>query len=183
MSHSHHHHNIFHYLLNRELSKIYLTIAGRSFAIALIGIFVPVYLFKQGFDIKYVFLFYSIISATFALTVMFSAKLSTKIGIKHGILISMPFLIMHYILLQFITTNTINWIFFLSPIAAGLHSSFFWLNFHIDFAGFSSKKLRAEQVGGYQILCSILAALGPVIGGIILLSLGFSPNKIHVISS
>ncbi len=174
MPHIHHHHNFFNYFLNRELSEVYLTVAGRAFAIALIGVFVPIYLFQQGFDIRYIFLFYSIVSAAFALTVFLSAKISTKIGIKHGMLLSMPFLIAYYLLLQFVIPNTLNWIFFLAPIAAGLHSSFFWVNFHTDFARFSSRKFRAEQVAGYQIFCSVLAALGPIIGGFILLKLGFN---------
>jgi len=175
MPHTHqHHHNIFHYFLNRELSEIYLTVAGKTFAISLIGIFVPIYLFQMGFELRYIFLFFAILSAVFALTVFFAAKLSTKIGIKHGLLISMPFLIAFYILLQSITTNALNWLFFLAPVLAGIHNSFFWLNFHTDFARFSSRRFRAEQISGYAIVCALLSALGPVIGGIILLYFGFN---------
>ncbi|UZE94244.1 MAG: MFS transporter [Candidatus Pacearchaeota archaeon] len=175
-----HHHSIFHYLLNKELSEIYITIAGKTFALALIAIFIPIYLFQINFELRYIFLFYALVSISFALTVFFSAKLSTKTGIKHGMLISMPFLIGYFILLQFLTSNSLDWIFFLAPILSGIHGSLFWMNFHIDFYEFSSRKLRAEQISGYAIISLILAAIGPVIGGFILVSLGFNPLFIFV---
>jgi len=168
-----HMHNFFHYFLNRELIEIYLTIAVRAFAISLIGIFVPIYLFKMGFSLHYIFLFYAIASAVFSSTVFLSAKLSTKIGIKHGILISMPFLIAYYLLLRSITINSLNWLFFLTPIIAGIHSSLFWVNFHIDFAAFSSKKIRAEQISGSKIFSALLSALGPIAGAFFISYIGF----------
>ena len=171
---SHHHHNIFHYFLNRELSEIYITIAIKYFAISLIAIFVPIYLFQQGFDLRYIFLFFAIYSFFFFLTAYSSIKLSTRIGIKHGMLISMPFLIAYFILLDFVTPNSLNWIFFLAPILAGIHGSLFWGNFHIDFAAFSSRKTRAQQISGYTVIALILAAIGPIVGGFIILHLGFN---------
>jgi MFS family permease len=170
----HHHHSFFHYLLNRELSEIYITVAIKFFALSLITIFIPIYLFQLGFDLKYIFLFFAIISAAASLTVYLSLKLSTKLGIKHGILISIPFLIAFYILLQFITTNSLNWIFFLAPIVGGIECSLFWTNFHTDFAAFSSKKFRARQVGGYMIISLILAAIGPILGAFIILNWDFN---------
>jgi MFS family permease len=160
--------------MNRELSEIYMTIAIKFFALSLITIFIPIYLFQLGFDLKYIFLFFAILSAASSLTVYLSIKLSTKLGIKHGILISIPFLIAYFILLEFVTTNSLNWIFFLTPITAGIHGSLFWTNFHIDFAAFSSKKFRARQVGGYMIISLILAAIGPILGAFIISNWDFN---------
>ena len=172
------HRSFFYYFLNRELSEIYITIALRAFAISLIAVFIPIYLLQQGFALKYIFLFYSILSFTFAFFAHISAKLSTKIGIKHSILISMPFLIAFYILLQFINNP---WIFYIAPIMGGISGALFWVNFHMDFALFSTKKLRAEQISGYAIVCLLLSALGPLLGGFLLLQLNF--NVLFVIVS
>ncbi len=165
------HHSFFHYFLNRELSEIYITVALKSFALALIAIFIPIYLFQKGFSLNEIFLFFAILSAAFAFFSFFATKLSTKIGIKHSILISMPFLIAFYFMLQFIS---LKGFFYLTPIIGGIHGSMFWINYHLDFARFSSKKIRTQQISGCMILSLILAVLGPVIGGLILLYLNFN---------
>jgi MFS family permease len=168
------HHSFFHYLLNRELSEIYITIIIRFFALSLISIFIPIYLFQKGFDLGYIFLFFAIISTVAGLTAYPSLKLSKRFGVKRGILISIPFLIAFYLLLQFLTTNSLDWIFFLTSIFGGIECSLFWTNFHTDFAAFSSKKFRAEQIGGYTIIYMILAAIAPVIGAFVISNWNFN---------
>ncbi len=175
---NHHFNHLTQYFLNKELSEIYITVALRSFAISLVSIFVPIYLLKQGFALQQVFLFYFIVSSIWLICSYFSAKLSTKIGLKHNILLSIPFLIAFYLLLPYVTLDKI---FFLAPVLLGIHGSLFWLNFHIDFAEFSSKKKRAEQISGYAIICLILSALGPIIGGLLLLFTDF--NILFIITS
>jgi len=165
MHHEQHHH-IFHYFLNRELSEIYTTIAIRTFAIGLISIFIPIYLLQKGYVLKEIFLFFIVYFGLFALLSFFIAKISVKIGIKHSILISMPLLILFYIFLNFV--NELNWAFFLTASLASIQASFFWINFHTDFKKFSKKRLRTRQLGFVTILCSALAALGPIAGGFLL---------------
>ena len=167
----HRYNRFFHYFLNRELSELYFTVAIRSFALSLITIFVPIYLFEKGFSINEIFLFYSIFSASAAIMVYFSSKLSARIGIKHGILSSIPLLITFYIIIKFVEAKPI---FFIAPILLGIQASLFWVNFHTDFAEFSSRRFRAEQISGYIIICLILTALGPLVGGFFIHYVGFN---------
>jgi MFS family permease len=171
------HRNLFHFL-NRELSEMYMTVAIRAFAISLISVFIPIYLLQEGFSLRYVFLFYSILCFVHALFSHIATKLSTKIGVKHSILISMPFLIGFYILLQFVGNS---WVFYITPIIGGIQGALFWVNFHMDFAVFSTKKIRAKQISGYAVVCLILSALGPLLGGFLLLYFNF--NVLFIIVS
>ena len=170
----HHHNRFFKYFLNKEINEIYITLAIKNFSLALISIFIPIYLLQQGFTLNNIFLFYAIFSISIALTAFFVLKLVSRVGIKHGMLLSMFFLIIYYFMLQFVTNNSLNWVFFVAPIVAGIYSSLFWSNFHIDFAVFSSKKIRTQQLGLACVFAIILAAIGPALGGFLLSYMGFN---------
>ncbi len=162
----------FHYLFNRELNELYVSIAIRSFALSLIGLFVPIYLYKIGFSLSYIALFYLILFGVFTLFAFPTAKLCSKIGIKHTMLISIPLTIAGYLLLNLVPTY--GWLFWLVPILFGICVITFWLGFHIDFSRFSQRKFRTEQIGVQNILCSIVAAMGPILGALIIIFFGFT---------
>lgn len=162
----------FHYFLgNRELNELYASISIRSFAISLIGVFVPIYLYTLGNSFSSIFLFYIFWSLTHLLFAIPSAKISSRFGLKHSILFSVPFYIVFFLLLYSI--EDFNWPLLILPIFLGLSSSLFWTSYHTDFAKFSDKKNRGKEIGFSNVLVSIFSVLGPLIGGIILTFLGF----------
>ena len=103
-------HNIFphfHFLRNRELNELYTSIAIRAFAISLIGIFIPIFLYQLNYSFSQIFLFFGLI-ALFNLIFLFpSAKFASKYGLKHGMLLSIPFLIVFFLLL--FSLDDFNW--------------------------------------------------------------------------
>ena len=175
----HSHHHFFHFLRNRELNELYANIAIRAFAFALAGVFIPVYLYQMGYSFTTIFLFYGILGIVTAIFSLFSAKIFSKIGLKHCMLISMPFLIILFALLY--TLETYRWPMILLSLIYGIHAAFFWVPYHIDFTRFSNKKQRAMQVGFSKIAASVFAAFGPLVGGLILAFFGFHVLFITVI--
>lgn len=166
-----HNHHFFHFLRNRELNELYASIAIKSFALALIGVFIPIYLYQLGYSFSSIFLFYAIGSFTHAALSIPSAKISARFGLKHAIFLSIPFLIFFFLLLY--SLNQFNWLLPFLAIILGINSSLFWLAYHVDFSKFSDKKHRGKQVGVSKIIISIFSALGPLVGGLILAFFGF----------
>ncbi len=165
------HHHFFHFLRNRELNELYASIAIRAFALALTGVFIPIYLYQLGYSFSTIFLFYGILGLVTAVFSLVSAKIFSKIGLKHCMLISIPFLIILFVLLY--TLGTFKWPMILLSLTYGIHVAFFWVPYHIDFARSSDKKQRGMQVGFSKIIATVFAAMGPLVGGLILAFFGF----------
>ncbi len=160
-----------HFLRNRELNELYSSIAIRSFAIAMFGIFIPIYLYQLGYSFASIFLFYAITSLTHAIFSIPSAKIAARFGLKHTIFFSTPFLILFLLLLY--SLEQFSWFLPFLGIIIGISTSLFWLGYHVDFSRFSDKKHRGKEIGFSKIVASVFSALGPIIGGLILTFFGF----------
>lgn len=163
----------FNFSFNRELSEIYISVMIRTLAISLIAIFIPIFLYADlGYPISKVVLFIILVFSSFLFFTPMSAKLTTKIGFKHNILLSSIFYIGCFIMLNFISSKEI--FFYLSPILLGLGNALYWLSFHIDFAKYSKKKTRGQQIAFWYILAGSVAVIGPFLAGLILKFFPFS---------
>lgn len=160
-----------HFFKNRELNELYLALAIRAFALAMIGIFVPIFLYKFGFAFKEIFLFYFFIGVVHIIFVLPAAKLSSKKGLKHSMLFSMIPLVIFFLFLY--SMEEFNWPLYVLSFLVGMHTSLFWTSFHIDFSKFSDPKKRGMQVGFSKIMSLVFAALGPAVGGFLLFFFGF----------
>jgi len=159
-------HHILNFLINRELSELYATMAIKGFALSLIGIFIPIFLLERGFSITEVGSFYIIQSAFMIIFSLFAAKFIERYGVKHSIFASIPLLILFYYLLDGV--NVGDKLFYVLPLITALSSSFFWIAFHIDFSKFSRNKHRGEELGFLESLLVFLGMLAPFLGGLIL---------------
>lgn len=164
-------HRVFHFLRNRELNELYASIAIRSFAISLIGIFIPIYLYQIGYSFSLIFFFFALTAFFKALFIFPSAKISYKIGLKHSMLLSMPFLIIFFVLM--FSLERFNWPLWFITIFLGIHTALFWFSYHTDFSKFSKRKSRGKQVGAAKVVAALASVLGPLAGGIILTFFGF----------
>lgn len=164
-------HSYHHFLRNRELDELYASIAIRAFAFALTGVFIPVYLYQLGYSFTAIFLFYGVLGIVAAVSSLVSVKIFSRLGLKHCMFISMPFLIVFFAFLY--TLGDFRWPLALLSLVYGISEAFFWVPYHIDFSKFSSKKDRGMQVGFSKIIASVFAAIGPGVGGLILAFFGF----------
>ncbi|MFH1916192.1 MAG: MFS transporter [Nanoarchaeota archaeon] len=166
------HFQLFHLRLDKELKKLYLTLLLRSVAFTFTGLFVPIYIFTLGYGIKGVMLYYIILYLTHILLMYGAAKFACRFGLKHAMLVSLPFLIGTYMCLNFLPQSML--FLFLAPILGGFHDAYFWTSFHIDFALSSHHEKRGKEVGYLEVMGRILRALGPLLGGIAIVLFGFS---------
>jgi len=158
-------------LFNRELSEMYISAALRDLALSMSGIFIPLYLLVDlDYSLSKVLLFFLLYGIAVTLSVIPAAKFTSRYGVKHGILISMFGLIIYNISL--VTLPHYN-LFFIPAVLSGLSTSFYWINFHADFAKFSDKKNRGREVSIWFITAYMSILLGPILGSIIITYMGF----------
>src|SRR3989344_4989692 len=87
-----HHQFWWRFFPQKELAQIYLSVALRSLAISLIGIFIPLYLFQEkGLGLEKTLLFFILYSVIFAISMPIAAIFSSRYGIRHSILVGIPF--------------------------------------------------------------------------------------------
>lgn len=175
------HHNRHHFqvVLNTEMNELYLCKAIRSFAIGLINIFVPIYLINLGYSLFSVFMFIAVICFTHVVFTIPAAKFIARYGIKHSILFSIPFIIAYYLLLH--TLPAYNWPLFILPMVSGFSGAFYWMGYHVDFSKYSDAKVRGQEVGISRIINLIFNLMGPAIGGLLLVFIGFKPLFLIVV--
>lgn len=162
-----------HYILNKELTELYASIAIRRFTLGLISIFVPIYLYIYfSENITKTLFYFAAISILYGLLSPLAGKLITKFGVKHSMLYASPFLFLYYLGLWQID-NLGNLFFLLIPTLV-IHNLFYWPAFHIDFARFSNKKDRSKQLSYRHTVLALSAAASPLIGGSIIATLGFN---------
>lgn len=167
-----------HYLLNRELTEIYITHAIRNFAISMVGVFVPIFFLSKNVSLLHLFFYFLAQSMTQLLLYTFGSKIVCKIGIKHSILISQPVLITFFILMNHIDffRNTFS-DSSLSVCYGALYAVamfFYWLPFHLDMVKFTDKNSRGKQIGVLQAVAMSFGIIGPLAGGLIITYASFN---------
>lgn len=165
-----HEHHFLHF--NRELTELYASSAIRGFALTLIAIFEPIYLYII-FDHSFfkTFLFVGVSYLLTGLWVPFGGKILSRIGVKHTMLISLPFVFVYYLgLWQY---EILGSFIVVLPLFFAAYTVLYWVPFHFDFARFSDHKQRGRQMSYRYIILSAVASVAPFIGGFVIQRSGF----------
>jgi MFS family permease len=169
-----HHHHLLNFKINKELKEMYLNLAMRTFSLSLVGVFGAIYLYTIGYSILEILLFLAAYHFAHAFVSVFvSGKLARHFGVKHMMIMSTPFLFGYILLLAFLPSlgGLPLWIL---AIVAAFGTSLYWVGYHSEFAKFTDKKHRGRQTSYMNIVSSVLAALGPAVGGFFILWFGFT---------
>ncbi|MDD3481215.1 MAG: MFS transporter [Patescibacteria group bacterium] len=160
------HHEIQHHqyrLRFTELNEIYIFNSLRSLAFTFIANFIPIYILLNKGDIKYLFYYYIIMYGFEAILGPFIARLIKRIGPKHVISYCVPFLLMHFFLLQ--TLETYNWSVWWLALSGSFALALFWQAYHYDFSRAKHRKRATREVTTQYILLYVLAIIAPFLGG------------------
>jgi MFS family permease len=157
---------------SKEMNLIYVSVFVMTLAESMISIFIPIYLYQLGFQIGYIILYYLLISLCFVIVALPVAKIVTRIGVKHSILLSTFFLICYYSLLNYAQIKI--WVFILLPILMALNMGFYNIGYHLNFLAHSEKKRRGRQLSVMHIFLVFATALSPLIAGYIIGQFSFN---------
>lgn len=161
-----------------ELAEIYTSMTLRSLGFGIIGIFVPIFLYKSGVDLQSIFLFYGMFFILRVPVAFSAAYVVGRIGPKHTIAISTIMFI--FFLFHLLSFETVGWplpvLAFWYTVANGL----FFLAYNTDFSKIKDSKNGGKELGWLYIFERAGFALGPVVGG--LLASFVSPNLTIVVA-
>ena len=166
-----HHFLLWKILRNKELSEIYIMMSLRTMAMSLISIFIPVYLYTLGYSIPSIILFFLVMSSTHALLCTTAAKISSRIGLKHCMILSVVFYFLYYTMLAGLGPG--NQLIYFMAVLFGAGQALFWIPFHTYFSTLTDVKKRGEEVALLDMFPSILSIIAPLLGGIIIFFFGF----------
>ena len=152
---------------NREDNQFYTSVFIRTFALGLIIIFEPIYVYLHLKEsIFQVLIFFALIHGLYSFLAVFGGKIMARLGHDWTILISHLFFLAYYIFLY-----TINVSFYMIPLAIifrAIGMALFWPSYHISFARFSKQNQRGKYVGKKFYAITVPNIFGPVLGGVIL---------------
>ena len=170
---------IFHFLANKEINEVYISTALLTLSQSLIAIFVPIYLITLNYHISQIILFYFLWSLYYFLLTPFLVKVIPKVGVKHTMLLSMPFLIIFYLCLGSISTNP--YLIYILPLIITIHSSLFNSSFHINFVDHADRKKMGRELSWLYIFLNLMHLISPFVGGLLIYNFGF--NLTYVIGA
>lgn len=146
-----------------ELSELYTSMMFRSMAQSIIGIFIPIYLYKFGYEISEIFLFFAEAYIFWQFAALAGAWIVARIGPKHSMLMSHFLIIISMAML--ITLSSVAWPLLVVALFFGASNGLFFLAFHIDFSKVKHSEHGGKEVGWMFIMQKVGLALGPILGG------------------
>ncbi|OGL30709.1 hypothetical protein A3F37_03765 [Candidatus Saccharibacteria bacterium RIFCSPHIGHO2_12_FULL_41_12] len=148
-----------------DLDEMYVSASLRSFAIGLVGIFIPIFLYKQGWSLTNILFFFMLFFMYSLLAGKYFGEYATKNGAKHLMALSFAF---SFAALAFLSIDqSILTVFcIVAPLYAAAESAY-WLSNHIILTETKESGHVGRAVAKYNILVGLFSALGPFIGGII----------------
>jgi MFS family permease len=158
--------------LTHQVRELYLSAGIVNFAVAMVAIFEPIYLYSRGFSLSQVLYFYLVIYSVYFFTIPLGAKFARRFGYEKAILLGTPFLALYYISLYLIASDVL--FIGLAIFAFAASKTFYWPGFHADFARFGKGKERGREVSNIIIVVSMVAVAGPFVGGLIISIWGFN---------
>ncbi len=163
---------LFHRLFTtkKELEEIYLNEVINTFGIAMISVFVPIYLLDIGFSLNDALFYIFVMFLAQGAASPFAAFLISKVGLKHTISLASPILILFFLLLNSIEFGVP---FYFVAAVFGIGQGLYWIAFNTDFADNFDEKEAGKETALINALPSFFIAFAPLLGAFILLLFSF----------
>lgn len=148
-----------------ELSELYLSNTLKTLAVALINVFVPIYLYDLGYNLQEILLFYVIFFGIRPPNDLIAGLFVSYFGPKHVMRASYVTTLISMAML--VTLVDVNWPLSSIAVVSSIGWSFYWLSYHTDFSKIKHTKAEGKELGVMTILTRLMSVLGPLIGGAI----------------
>ncbi|MCP6720302.1 MAG: hypothetical protein KJI72_03240 [Patescibacteria group bacterium] len=161
----------FHFFGGKELNSLYVTIGLIYFAEGLISVFIPIYFWQIGFPFWRILFFYLLKSLFFVAVTFSLLPVMRKLSDKMMMFLSIPFIILYFFGLGFITD--IPFLFYILPLVHAFSMLFFNVGYHMDFSSSVDDDHVGQEVGTRYMVGALTQFSSPFIGGVIIGFLGF----------
>lgn len=164
--------------LNRQTRELYTSTIILDFAVSMIAIFEPVFIYNFFIDkyplkqtLELLLLFYLAVYVPYFFAVPWGAKFAKRFSYENSIALSTVFMV----LLYFCMFGALRWplLMALSIPMYVLAKMFYWPAYHANFARFAVHGEQGREITNLSIVLSVVYIVGPLIGGLILNYYGF----------
>jgi MFS family permease len=155
-----------HFLKHKEMNELYASYGILNFALGLISIFIPIYLYQLGYSVTTILFFFFLNSVSFVIFSYWGARIVARLGVKHAMLTTIPIFIAFFLGLRFIQDFPI--LFFILPILRSLKMILYNYSFHLNFIQHSDRKHRGREVSIMQAMEVTAGIISPFLGGVII---------------
>ncbi len=166
--------------LSRQLEELYASVAILDFALAAVALFEPVYIYQLGYSLQHVLLFFLMTYAAYFFTLPLGGKFVARFGPERSIALSTILLVGYYGGLMLL--KSVDWMFWVTPFFLTLQKTFYWPAYHTDFILTSDQGQRGKEFSGLWSLSILMNIIGPLVGGIVVTTLGFPTLFLGVIA-
>jgi MFS family permease len=144
-------------------------------AAAILGIFVPIFLYETfGQVFHYVSLYYALIAFLFVIFLVPAMHISNRIGFTNSLILAGFFNIIVLSILYYLTPGNLYILLGFLLVAITGFKVFHWVPYNVDFTLFTKKEDRGRQVSLTFATTSFLGIIGPIIGGYVIVNSGYN---------
>src|SRR5690349_11022734 len=162
-----------------ELSELYISNMLRSVALTIFMVFVPFYLYQQGYSAPAIFSTFGCFFIGRFISDIASAYTTARIGPKHTMIVSCLLQIISTSIL--LTVPSMHWHPLLIALPWGAAASFFFVPYHVEFSKIKHTGKAGHELGHMQSFEKIGFLVGPLIGGVV--GSVFGPQYIFLIAT
>ncbi|HLD20425.1 MAG TPA: MFS transporter [Patescibacteria group bacterium] len=147
-----------------QVLELFTATAILDFAVAMVMIFEPIYLYNLGYSLSQIMYFYLGVYVLYFFLMPLGAKYGKQHGFEHSIFIGSLFHILYYVSLAMALYA--SWAVVVAVLMYALQKTFYWPGYHADFALYSVPTERGREIGNMTVIVSLVFVLGPLFGGV-----------------
>ena len=154
-----------------QIQEMYASIAIADFAMSLVAIFEPIFLYSVlHISVPKILLLNALTYAVYICIISYGGKIASKFGYAHSILFSIPFQILFWVFLYAGQDN--HWLLLIGFAIYGIDKALYWPAFHSNVTRFAADQQRGREFSVLYAVANLVAIIGPFIGGLLSQNLG-----------
>ena len=154
-----------------EMAELYMSRLLRLMAVNMIGGIASIYLYRLGYEVWMILMFFGFYAAARALWSFVSAHVIARVGPKHTNLISNILYLFALIALLQVKDGGIPMIV-LFGVLLSLNHSLYIISYHVNFSKVRHVDHMGKELGSMAIFEKIGAGISPLVGGLIAYTFG-----------
>ena len=155
----------------KELVELYWFSLLYSFAASLILVFEPVFFYVEDYSLAWIAAYYAAHYVLYLILLPWGAGLTGRFGMERSLAISMPLFVIYFLTLA--AVPTFPGLFYISWILLSLFKTFYWPAYHAEISKFGDKGNLGTEISWLMAINSGIGVIGPLIGGFVVMMLGF----------
>lgn len=148
-----------------ELSEMYIAGFLKMFAQGLVGVFIPLYLLKNGYSLQAVFMYYVVLYLFATIFDFISARLTARFGPKH--VMRLGFFLQFVVAILLSQLQILPSPLLIIPFVHAAAASFYWLPYHVDFSKIKHANHSGKEISWLNTMEKVGGVLGPLVGGLL----------------